>query len=161
MGHSKKKAKQSTSNIIGKNKKARHDYTIVNTYEAGISLQGWEVKSLRSGRLQLRDGYVFLKDGEAFLLGTLITPLPTAATHTVPDQKRTRKLLLHRRELDSLIGAVDRKGYTIVPLDMHWGNKSLAKVTIGLAQGKQSHDKRESEKNRDWQREKQRILRGK
>ncbi len=161
MGHSKKKSKQSSSHIIGQNKKARHDYTIEDTFEAGISLQGWEVKSLRSGRLQLRDGYVFLKNGEAFLIGALITPLQTVSTHIVPEQKRTRKLLLHRRELDKLIGAVDRKGYTIIPLDMHWGNKSLAKVTIGLAQGKQAHDKRESEKKHDWKREKQRILRGK
>lgn len=151
-----KKEKQS-SNTIVLNKKARHDYFIEERFEAGIALQGWEVKSLRAGRIQIRDSYVLMKNNEAFLLGALITPLPTASTHIKPEPQRTRKLLLHRKELNKLIGAVERKGYSVVPTAMYW-KKGMAKVEIGLAKGKKSHDKREGEKERDWQREKQRIM---
>lgn len=151
--------KTDTSSTIGLNKKARHDYFIEDRYEAGIALQGWEVKSLRGGRLQLQDGYVIIKDREAFLLGALITPLPTAAVYTHPDATRTRKLLLNRSELAKLIGAVERKGYTLIPLAMYWKH-GLAKLEIGLAKGKQAHDKRDTEKDREWQRDKQRILKG-
>lgn len=120
-------------------------------------LEGWEVKSLRAGKVQIRDSHVIVKNGEAWLLGALITPLPTVSTHYTPDPTRTRKLLLHKQELDKLIGAVERKGYTLVPLSMYW-IRGRAKIKIGLAKGKQKHDKRAAEKQRDWQREKQRLL---
>jgi SsrA-binding protein len=142
---------------VAVNKKARHDYFIEDTFEAGIALEGWEVKSLRSGRAQLTESYVHVRDGEAWLLGAHITPLPTASTHVHPDPTRTRKLLLHRHELDRLVGAVERKGYTLVPLDLHW-SKGRAKLAMGLAKGKKQHDKRATEKDRDWQRQKARIL---
>jgi SsrA-binding protein len=145
-----------TASIIV-NKKARFDYYIENRFEAGIALEGWEVKSLRAGRVQLVDSYVIIKNNEAFLLGALITPLPTVSTHYVPDPRRTRKLLLHREELNKLIGAVERKGYTLVALAMYW-KRGKCKVEIGLAKGKQAHDKRDSERERDWQRERGRIL---
>ena len=153
----KKKKTPGGDSTIALNKKARHDYFITDRLEAGIVLEGWEVKSLRAGRIQLRDSYVLIKDGEAWLLGALITPLPTASTHIHPDPTRTRKLLLHRAELDKLVGAVERKGYTVVPLAMYW-KRGRAKVEIGLAKGKQSHDKRAVQKERDWQRQKQRLL---
>jgi len=153
----KKPEKQSSSIVL--NKKARHDYFIEQRFEAGIALQGWEVKSLRAGRIQIRDSYILLKNSEAFLIGALITPLPTASTHSRPDPQRNRKLLLHRRELDTLSGAVERKGYALVPTAMYWRH-GRAKIEIGLAKGKKSHDKRQSEKARDWQRQKQRILKG-
>lgn len=156
---SKKKPKQS-DNTIARNQKAFHDYFVEDRFEAGIALQGWEVKSLRDGRLQLRDSHVIIKNGEAFLLGAHITPMPTVSTHFTPDPTRTRKLLLHRGELSRLIGAIERKGYTIVPLSMYWKH-GLAKVDIGLAKGKQKHDKRATEKDRDWQRQKQRLIRAK
>lgn len=150
----KPKAESST---IALNKKAKFDYFIEERFEAGIVLQGWEVKSLRAGKIQLRDAYVLLKDGEAFLFGALITPLNTASTHINPDAQRTRKLLLHSHELARLIGAVERKGYALVATAMYWkGGK--AKVEIGLAKGKKAHDKRETEKERDWQVEKRRLL---
>ena len=152
----KKKASQ-PGNTIALNKKARHDYFIEERFEAGIALEGWEVKSLRAGRVQIQDSYVLVKDSEAFLFGALITPLPTASTHVHPEPQRTRKLLLHRRELNRLIGAVERKGYTVVPTAMYW-KRGRAKVEIGLAKGKQAHDKRAAVKERDWQRQKQRIL---
>lgn len=152
-----KTTKGAPSSTIALNKKARHDFQLEDRFEAGIALEGWEVKSLRAGRIQLRDSYVLIKDGEAWLLGALITPLPTASTHIQPDQTRTRKLLLHRHELGRLIGAVERKGYTVVPTAMYW-KKGRAKLEIALAKGKQTHDKRATEKERDWQREKQRIL---
>lgn len=151
------KKKESGNSTIAQNKKARHDYFIEERFEAGLSLLGWEVKSLRAGKAQLSDSYVIIKNGEAFLLGTLITPLATVSTHFIPDPTRTRKLLLHRAQLSKLIGAVERKGYTIVPLSLYWSH-GLAKCEIGLAKGKQEHDKRETEKNRDWQREKQRLM---
>lgn len=146
-----------TDSTIALNKKARHDFTIEDRYEAGLALLGWEVKSLRAGRVQVRDSYVLIKNGEAFLFGTLITPLASASTHVEPDPTRTRKLLLQKSELNKLIGAVERKGYTVVPLAMYWKN-GRAKIEIALAKGKQEHDKRESERDRDWQREKQRLL---
>ena len=154
-----KKTKQSTgSSTIALNKKARHDFSIEDRFEAGMVLEGWEVKSLRAGKTQLVDSYVIIKNGEAWLLGCLINPLLAASTHIHPDATRTRKLLLHREELNKLIGAVERKGYTVVPLAMYWKH-GRAKLEIGLAKGKKEHDKRATEKDRDWAREKQRILR--
>ena len=154
-----KKKTKTPSSTIALNKKARHDYFIEDRFEAGLVLQGWEVKSLREGRAQLTDSYIVIKDNEAWLFGFHISPLLSASTHVTPDPTRTRKLLLHRRELDRLIGAVERKGYTLVPLAMYW-KKGRVKLEIALARGKQAHDKRASEKNRDWEREKQRLLRG-
>jgi len=145
---------------IALNKKARHEYFIDERYEAGIALQGWEVKALRAGRLQLKEGYVLLKDGEAYLFGAHISPLSTTSTHVIADPTRSRKLLLHRRQIDSLIGAVERKGHTIVPLAMYWKN-GKAKLEIGLARGKKQHDKRADSRDRDWQREKGRLLKHK
>ncbi len=153
-----KAAKNKTSDAtITVNKKARHDFFIEDTFEAGIALEGWEAKALRAGRAQLQDAYVTLKKGEAWLLGGHIPPLPSASTHVKPDPHRTRKLLLHRREIDQLMGAVDRKGYAVVPLKLYW-KRGNAKLEIGLAKGKKQHDKRAVEKERDWQREKARIL---
>lgn len=147
-----------TDAFIAENRKARFDYFIEEHYEAGLALQGWEVKSLRAGRAQIKEAYVFLKGGEAFLFGAHISALPTASTHILPDPVRTRKLLLNRSELNGLIGAVDRKGYTLVPLELYW-KKGRAKLRVGLAKGKKEHDKRATEKDRDWQRDKARILR--
>ena len=155
-----KKKKTPQNNTISRNKKARHDYTIETHYEAGLVLEGWEVKSLRDGRAQINDSYVFIRNGEAFLIGAHISPLLSASTHISPSQTRSRKLLLHRRELNQLIGAVERKGYTVIPLAMYWKN-GRAKLDIALAKGKEKHDKRAAEKDKDWQRDKQRILRGK
>jgi len=154
----KKTGSKGPSSTIALNKKARHDYFIEERFEAGLALEGWEVKSLREGRVQLAEGYILIKNGEAWLLGTHISPLATASTHIKPDPTRTRKLLLHRRELDKLIGAVERKGYTLVPLALYW-KKGRAKLEVALARGKQSHDKRATDKARDWEREKSRILR--
>jgi len=142
---------------IAENRKARFDYFIDETYEAGLALQGWEVKSLRAGRAQLKESYAFIKNGEAFLYGAHISALPTASTHFVPEPVRTRKLLLNRAELNRLQIAVDRKGYTLAPLELYWKN-GRAKLRIGLAKGKQDHDKRNTEKDRDWQREKSRVM---
>ena len=146
---SKKKPKVS-DNTIALNKKARHDYFIEDQFEAGLVLEGWEVKALRAKSVQMRDSHVFIKKGEAWVSNLLITPLQTVSTHITPDPTRVRKLLLHRKELAQLIGAVERKGYTIVPLSMFWV-RGRAKIKIGLAKGKQKHDKRATEKNRDWQ----------
>ncbi len=157
MDKKKKKLAKAQSATIARNKSARHEYTIEDKFEAGIVLEGWEVKSLRAGKIQLRDSYVFLKNGEAWLLSTVITPLQTASTHIRPEQMRMRKLLLHRHELNRLVGAVERKGYTLVALAMYW-KRGRAKVEIALAKGKQAHDKRASAKDRDWKIEKQRIL---
>ncbi len=154
---SKSRDKKPASTRIADNKKARFDYSIEETFEAGLALQGWEVKSLREGRAQITESYVHLRDGEAWLLGAQITPLSTASTHIRPDPTRTRKLLLHRHELDRLIGAVERKGYTLVPLNLHW-SKGRAKLDIGLAKGKKAHDKRAAIKDRDWKRQQARIL---
>jgi len=142
---------------IALNKKARHEFFIDERLEAGVALQGWEVKALRAGRLQLKEGYVLLKDGEAYLFGAHISPLSTTSTHVIADPTRSRKLLLHRRQIDSLVGAVERKGHTIVPLAMYWKN-GKAKLEIGLARGKKQHDKRADSRDRDWQREKGRLL---
>jgi len=140
------------------NKKAFHDYFIEERFEAGLVLEGWEVKAIRAGRVQLKEAYVILRNGEIFLIGCHISPLPTASTHIHPDPVRTRKLLLHRGELDRLVGAVERRGYTIVPLELYWKN-GRAKLEIGLAKGKKQHDKRATEKDRDWQRDKARLMR--
>ena len=128
-----------------------------DTFEAGLALEGWEVKALRAGRGQLTESYVQLRNNEAWLLGAHVSPLSTASTHIKPDPTRTRKLLMHRLELDRLIGAVERKGYTLVPLNLHW-SKGRVKLDIGLAKGKKQHDKRATEKDRDWKRQKSRIL---
>ncbi|MET0027078.1 MAG: SsrA-binding protein SmpB [Candidatus Thiodiazotropha sp.] len=153
----KSKKKSPGGATIALNKKAGHDYFIEDRYEAGLALQGWEVKSLREGRVQIKESYVTIKDGEAFLFGAHIVPLTTASTHIHPDPMRTRKLLLHRSELNKLIGLVERKGYTLVPTAMYW-KKGMAKLEIGLAKGKKQHDKRASDKDRDWQREKARMF---
>src|SRR3990167_11003866 len=141
--------------LIASNKKARHDYTIEQQFEAGLALEGWEVKSIREGRIQLRDSYVIFKKGEAWLIGTHISPLPTVSTHITPEPDRSRKLLLHQHELNKLTMAVQREGYTVVPLDLHW-HKNRVKAEIALAKGKKSHDKRETIKRREWEREKHR-----
>ncbi len=150
-----KKAKPS-DNTIALNKKALHDYFIEQRLEAGIELAGWEVKSIRAGRTQLKESYVIIKHGEAWLIGAHISPLPSASTHVSPDPTRTRKLLLHREELNKLIGKIEQKGYTLVALNLHWKN-SLVKCELGLAKGKKLHDKRQSAKQRDWYRQKQRL----
>jgi SsrA-binding protein len=145
---------------IAQNKKAFHDYFIEERYEAGIALEGWEAKAIRAGRAQLKEGYVILRNGEPYLIGAHVSPLLTASTHINPDPTRTRKLLLHAEEIKRLIGKVERAGYTLVPLDMHYANGRI-KLEIGLARGKKLHDKREAERDREWQREKQRLLRKK
>jgi SsrA-binding protein len=142
---------------IALNKKARHDYFIDERFEAGLALQGWEVKALRAGRAQLKEGYVLMKDGEAWLFGAHVSPLPSTSTHVIADPTRTRKLLLHRKQIDSLLGATERKGYTLVPLALYWKN-GRAKLEIGLARGKKQHDKRADSRDRDWQREKARLM---
>jgi SsrA-binding protein len=151
-----KKAPQNPT--IALNKKARFEFELEEKFEAGVALQGWEVKSLRAGKAQITDTYVLLKNGEAWLIGGLITPINTISTHYVIDPRRTRKLLLQRRELNKLIGATQQKGYTCVCTAMYWKNH-LVKVEIALAKGKQKHDTRETEKDRDWNREKQRVVR--
>jgi SsrA-binding protein len=148
----------STPRLIAENRKARFDYFIEDRYEAGLSLQGWEVKAMRAGRAQLKEAYVYLRGGEAFLIGAHISPLASASTHVTPDPVRTRKLLLNRSELNHLVGAVERRGYTMVPLELYWKN-GRAKLQVGLAKGKKQHDKRATEKDRDWQRDKARLLR--
>ena len=144
---------------IAQNKKARFDYFIEERLEAGLALQGWEVKSMRAGKAQLTDAFVILREGEAWLLGSHIAPLNTASTHVSADPKRMRKLLLNRREIDRLTGLVDRKGYTLVALELYW-SKNRAKLAVGLAKGKKQHDKRDTEKDRDWQRDKARAMKG-
>lgn len=152
------KQKPSSGGTIALNKKARHDYHIDTKFEAGLALLGWEVKSLRAGKCQLTDSYILLKNGEAWLLGAHITPLNTASTHVIADPKRTRKLLLHKKEIAKLIGTVNQMGHSCVPLAIYWkGNK--VKCEIALVRGKKEFDKRASEKERDWNREKQRIVR--
>jgi SsrA-binding protein len=144
--------------VIAENRRARHDYFIEERYEAGLVLEGWEVKAMRSGRAQLAEAYVFVRKGEAFITGCHVSPLRTTSTHKVAEPVRTRKLLLNRKELDHLIGGVERKGYTIVPLELYWKD-GRAKLQIGLAKGKAQHDKRATEKDRDWQRDKSRLMR--
>ena len=150
-----KKSDQPSS--IAQNKKARFDYFIEERLEAGLALQGWEVKSIRAGKAQLTDAFVILREGEAWLLGSHIAPLNTASTHVTADPKRIRKLLLNRREIDRLTGLVDRKGYTLVALELYW-SKNRAKLAIGLAKGKKQHDKRDTEKDRDWERDRARVM---
>ena len=145
------------NSTIALNKKARFDYFIEIEYEAGLVLQGWEIKSLRAGKANLSDAHVIVKYGEAFLLGSQIQPLATAATHLFPEANRTRKLLLNRSELNHLIGSVERQGYTVVPLSLYWKNNRV-KMKIALAKGKKTHDKRDSIKDRDWQRDKERLM---
>ncbi len=157
MSKQSKKSKSAGSATIALNKKAGHEYFIQERFECGLVLEGWEVKSLREGRVQLKESYVTIKAGEAFLQGAHISPLQTASTHIHPVPLRSRKLLLHRQELYKLIGLVERKGFTLVPTAMYWKN-SRAKLEIGLAKGKKLHDKRATEKDRDWQRDKQRIM---
>ena len=151
------KEKKSESNTIVLNKKARHDFTLGDRFEAGLMLQGWEVKSLRAKKVQIRDSYVFIKKGEAWLSSMVITPLETASTHIHPQPQRIRKLLLHRDEITKLLSAVERKGFTLVATAMYW-KKGRAKLEIALAKGKKEHDKRATEKDRDWKREKARML---
>lgn len=149
--------KHKSDQSIAINRKARHEYSIEECFEAGLVLQGWEVKSLRAGRVQLDQAYVIVKNNECWLLGSLITPLPTASTHVTADSTRTRKLLLKRKQINTLIGSVERKGYTLVPLNLYWVNNHV-KLSIALAKGKKLHDKRATEKARDWLRQKQRII---
>ena len=154
---SSKKTKKPTGNVIAVNRKARHDYFIEDTFEAGLSLQGWEVKSMREGRAQVAESYVNLRRGEAWLVGAHIAPMTSTSTHIKADPTRSRKLLLNRSELDRLTGAVERKGYALVPLNLHW-HKGRAKLDLGLGKGKKQHDKRADKKDQDWQRQKARIL---
>lgn len=143
---------------IALNKRARHEYHLEQKVEAGLALQGWELKAIRAGRANIGESYAVVRDGELFLFGSQITPLISASTHVVADDRRTRKLLLHRREIDTLVGKVQRDGYTLVPTALYWkGNK--VKAELALAKGKQAHDKREASKERDWAREKQRVMR--
>jgi SsrA-binding protein len=143
---------------IVENRKAFHDYFIEQRFEAGISLEGWEVKAIREGRAQLKEAYVIVSGGEILLVGAHVSPLATASTHITPDPTRTRKLLLHRAEISRLIGAVERAGYTLVPLNMHY-SRGRIKLEIGLAKGKKQHDKRAAERDKDWRRQQQRLLR--
>lgn len=143
---------------IALNKRARHDYHLEERFEAGLALQGWELKSIRAGRANITESYAVVRGGEMFLFGAQMTPLISASTHVIADDRRTRKLLLHRDEIDNLIGRVQRDGYTVVPTAMYWkGNK--VKIELALAKGKQDHDKRAADKDRDWAREKQRVMR--
>lgn len=152
--------KKPSDSSIALNRKAGFDYFIEEQFEAGLVLQGWEVKSLRAGKINLSDAHVIIKYGEAFLLGAQIQPLQTASTHALPDPIRTRKLLLNRKELNQLIGSVERQGYTIVPLSLYW-KKNKIKVKVALAKGKKEHDKRDTIKDREWQRDKSRIMKKK
>jgi len=157
-----KQAKQEgpARKIIAVNRKAHHEYTLEARYEAGVVLTGWEVKSLRAGKIQLTESYVLLKKGEAWLIGSHIAPLLSASTHIHAEPTRTRKLLLHRKELNTLIGLIERRGYTLIPLSIYW-SKGRVKLEIGLAKGKKQHDKRATEKERDWEREKQKLFKRK
>ncbi len=152
--------KKQSDSSIALNRKAGFDYFIEDQYEAGLVLEGWEVKSLRAGKINLSDAHVIIKYGEAFLLGAQIQPLQTTSTHTLPDPTRTRKLLLNRKELSHLIGSVERQGYTIVPLSLYW-KKNKIKIKIALAKGKKEHDKRGTIKDREWQRDKSRLMKNK
>lgn len=149
---------QKGESSIAQNKKARFDYFIEDRLEAGLVLHGWEVKSVRAGKAQITDSFVILREGEAWLLGSHVTPLNTVSTHVTADPKRIRKLLLNRREIDRLTGLVERKGYTLVALELYW-SKNRVKLAVGLARGKKQHDKRDTEKDRDWQRDRARVMR--
>lgn len=152
-----KKKNTSNSGTIALNKKAKHDYFLDEKYEAGIQLQGWEVKSLREGRANISEGYVIIKDGALYLFGTTITPLDMACSYVVADPQRTRKLLLHAKEISKLIGSVQRQGYTLIPLALYWKGRNV-KCEIALAHGKKDYDKRNTLKTEDWKREKARIM---
>lgn len=152
-----KKTDTNNRSVIALNRRARHDFFIEDSFEAGLALEGWEVKSLRAGRAQLNESYALIKDGEAWLFGAHFSPLSSASTHIHPDATRSRRMLLHRAELNRLIGAVERKGFTLIPLALYW-KRGRAKLEIGLAKGKKSHDKRATEKEREWERDKSRIL---
>jgi SsrA-binding protein len=155
----KDKGKGGAGGTIALNKRARHDYLLEQKFEAGLSLQGWELKAIRAGRANIIEGYAVVRNGEMFLHGVQITPLISASTHVIPEERRTRKLLMHRHEIDNLIGRIQRDGYTVVPTALYWkGNK--VKCEVALAKGKQAHDKRQASKEQDWQREKQRVMRG-
>jgi len=156
----KKNAKDSESGggTIALNRRARHDYHLDDRFEAGLALQGWELKAIRAGRANIGEAYAVVKGAEMFLFGAQITPLISASTHVIADDRRTRKLLLHRREIDRLIGRVERDGYTLVPTAMYW-KRNKVKLELALAKGKQEHDKRDTARDRDWAREKQRTLR--
>lgn len=155
----KDKKSGSAGGTIALNKRARHDYHLEERFEAGLALQGWELKSIRAGRANITEAYAVVRGGEMFLFGAQMTPLISASTHVVADDRRTRKLLLHRNQIDNLIGAVQRDGFTVVPTAMYWkGNK--VKIELALAKGKHDHDKRATSKDRDWAREKQRVMRG-
>lgn len=158
MGKSKSKTAQNAPATIALNRKAKHDYFIEERLEAGLVLEGWEVKALRAGKGRITEAYVLIKNGEAWLLGAHIQPLPSASTHVRADPTRTRKLLVHEREIAHLIGATEQKGYTVVPLALYW-KRGNAKLEIALAKGKAKQDKRQTKKDRDWQRRKQRLLR--
>ncbi|APZ44518.1 SsrA-binding protein SmpB [Acidihalobacter ferrooxydans] len=145
------------SATIAVNRPARHDYFIEDSFEAGIALEGWEVKSLRAGRVQMNESYAFVRHGEIWLFGAHLSPLNSASTHVKPDATRTRKLLLHREEINRLIGAVERKGYALVPLSLYW-KRGRAKLELGLAKGKKQHDKRATEREREWGRDRERLL---
>lgn len=149
--------KTSDKNNIITNKKAFHDYFLEEHFSAGIALEGWEVKALRAGRVQLKESHVLIKKGEVFLFGALITPLPAASSHVFPDPQRTRKLLLHKNEIARLIGRTERDGYTIAPLNLHW-QRGCVKLAIAVARGKKAFDKRQVKKDRDWQRQKSRVM---
>ncbi|MBB4129490.1 MULTISPECIES: SsrA-binding protein SmpB [unclassified Xanthomonas] len=156
---SKDKANGATATkTIALNKRARYEYHLEERYEAGLALQGWEVKAIRAGRANIIDGYAYVRSGEIFLIGAQITPLIQASSHTVPVERRDRKLLLHRREIDKVLSSVERDGYTLVPTALYWSNNKV-KLEIALAKGKQNHDKRDAAKDRDWQRDKQRVMR--
>ena len=157
MAKKAKNQKKDTGSSIALNKKAHHDYAIGETLEAGVALLGWEVKSLRDKRVNINDTYVMIQKGEAYLVGANISPLATASTHISPEPTRARKLLLHRYELNKLIGQVERKGFTLVPMKLYW-KKGRAKLLIGIGKGKKLHDKRATEKDRDWKRQQERIL---
>lgn len=152
-----KKKPKTPSNTIALNRKARFDFQVEEDFETGIALEGWEVKSLRAGRANLKESYVIVKDNQLYLLGAHIAPLPSASTHVNPEPTRTRKLLMHRKEIDRLAGMVQRQGYTLVPLSLYWKH-GRAKLKIALAKGKKKHDKRAAIKEREWQRDKQRLL---
>ena len=154
------KKKTGEDSNIARNKRARHEYHIDERMEAGLVLEGWEVKSLRAGKAQLTEAYAIVKKGEIFLFGAQIQPLLSASTHVIADPTRTRKLLLKRGDIDRLVGAVERKGFTLIPLSLYW-KKSRVKLELGLARGKQEHDKRAADKEKDWDREKQRVMRAK
>ena len=154
---SSKKTKSGQNRVIAVNRKARHDYFIEDKLEAGLVLEGWEAKSLREGSAQITEAYVQLRNGEAWLIGAHFTPAKTTASYVNADPRRSRKLLVQRYELDRLVGAVERKGYALVPLDLHW-TKGRAKLEVGMAKGKKQHDKRATDKDKDWQRQKARIL---